>query len=178
MIERTSVTEDSVTTDTTDRRQSAMDIVARSTLYCAVATRLPFWWATSPSITGLQLKMLSEISSVYGVEFNQDLAKPMIASVAGGILNLVISENPLTLMLKTWVVAIPVVGIPLRFGIGPVTVAAYTYVLGRAFIRHYEAGGTYHDFSVANFRTELSEIVGLEPVEAVTLEAPVTATAS
>jgi uncharacterized protein (DUF697 family) len=134
------------------RKLRAMDRVAVYTLLCAVATRIPLWWASSPGVTGLQLRMLEEISSLYGVEFRKDLARPMIASLAGGGLSLLISQNPLAMALKTWVVTIPVIGIPLRFGTGPAIIGAYCYVLGRTFVDHHEAGGTYHDFDPAKLR--------------------------
>jgi uncharacterized protein (DUF697 family) len=152
---------DSFTDGTAGRKLLAMDIVARDTLLCAVASRVPYWWANSPSVTALQLKMLSEISRLYDVEFAQDLARPLVASIAGGGLNLILSQNPVSVALKTWIVTVPVVGILLRFGTGPAVVGAYTYVLGRAFVRHYEAGGSYHDFTSRQFREEASIILRL-----------------
>jgi uncharacterized protein (DUF697 family) len=154
----------SFATDASPRRLRAMDSVARYTLLAAVSTRIPYWWATSPSVTALQLKMMADVSEVYGVEFEQDLARPIAASVAGGVLNLVLSQNPITVALKAWVVTVPVVGIPLRFAAGPAAVACYTYVLGRAFVRHYEAGGSYHDFTAEMVRAELSRLLRLGPV--------------
>ena len=103
-------------------------------------------------MTGLQLKMLAEISAVYGVAFQQDLTRPMVASLAGGGLSLLLSQNPLSMALKMWVVTIPVIGIPLRFGTGPAIIGAYCYMLGRTFVDHHEAGGTYHDFDAAKLR--------------------------
>jgi uncharacterized protein (DUF697 family) len=144
------------------RKLRAMDRVSLYTLLCAVATRIPAWLANSPTVTGLQLKMLAEISAVYDVEFRQDLARPMVASLAGGGLSLLLSQNPLALALKTWVVTIPVVGIPLRYGTGPAIIGAYCYLLGRTFVDHYEAGGTYHDFDAEklreSFRAALSTV--------------------
>jgi uncharacterized protein (DUF697 family) len=159
----TSIDQLPVATEASTRNLRAMDIVARYTFLAAASTRIPYWWATSPSVTALQLKMLSEVSDVYAVEFQQDLARPVIASIGGGLVNLFVSENPLTLALKAWIVTVPVVGLPLRFGVGPATVAAYTYVLGRAFVRHYDAGGSYHDFALHMFRSEAYRLVGLAP---------------
>lgn len=136
-----------------------MDIVARDTLFCAMASRVPYWWATSPSITGLQLTMLARVSQVYGVEFSQDLARPIVASLAGGGLNLLLAQNPISVALKAWVLTVPVIGLVIRFGTGPLVVASYTYLLGRAFIRHYEAGGSYHNFTSLNVRHEVARIV-------------------
>lgn len=149
--------------DTSARTLRGMDIVARYTFLAAASTRLPYWWATSPSVTGVQLKMLAEVSDVYDVTFEQDLARPVIASIGGGLLNLLVSENPITLAMKAWIVTVPVVGLPLRFGAGPAAVGAYTYVLGRAFVRHYDTGGSYHDFTADMFRAEAYRLVGLPP---------------
>jgi len=129
-----------------------MDTVVKYTVLCAIASRVPAWWANSASVTGLQLKMLTELSSVYDVEFRQDLARPMLGSLAGGGLSFVVSQNPLAMAAKFWIAAIPVVGIPLRFAAGPAIIGGYCYMLGRAFVDHYEAGGTYHDFNPAKLR--------------------------
>ena len=129
-----------------------MDVVVKYTVLCAVASRVPAWWANSASVTGLQLKMLAELASVYDVEFRQDLARPMIGSLAGGGLSFIVSQNPIAMALKLWIVTIPIVGIPLRFATGPAIIGGYCYMLGRAFVDHYEAGGTYHDFNPAKFR--------------------------
>ncbi|MEP7306388.1 MAG: hypothetical protein ABJA98_12800 [Acidobacteriota bacterium] len=129
-----------------------MDVVVKYTVLCALASRIPAWWANSASVTGLQLKMLAELSSVYEVEFRQDLAVPMIGSLAGGGLSFLVSQNPLAMALKFSVAMIPVVGIPLRFATGPAIIGGYCYMLGRAFVDHYEAGGTYHDFNPAKLR--------------------------
>ena len=129
-----------------------MDVVAKYTVMCAIASRLPAWWTNSPSVTGLQLKMLAEISSMYEIEFRQDLARPMMGSLVGGGLSFVLSQNPLTMALKVWVVPTPIVGIPLRFATGPAIIGGYCYLLGRAYVDHYEAGGTYHDFNAARLR--------------------------
>lgn len=142
-----------------DRKLRAMDRVAVYTLLCAVASRVPMWWANSPSVTGLQLKMLAEVSELYGVEFRQDLARPLIASLAGGGLSLLMSQNPLAMALKGWIVTIPVIGIPLRFGTGPAIIGAYCYILGRTFVDHYETGGTYHDFDSAKLRASFRAVL-------------------
>jgi uncharacterized protein (DUF697 family) len=141
----------------------AMDRVAFYTLWCAVASRIPTWWANSPIVTSLQLKMLAEISDIYGVHFTQDLARPFVASLAGGGLSVLLSQNPLTMAMKTWVLAIPVVGVPIRYGTGPFIIGFYCYTLGRAFVEHYETGGTYHDFDTAKFRAQLRSSLGLAP---------------
>src|SRR5262245_36391848 len=106
------MTDSSAALDPARRHLRAMDVVERYTLFCAASNRLPYWWATSPSITALQLKMLAEVSREYGVEFEQNLVRPIVASIGGGALNLFFSRNPFMMALKAWVVTVPVVGIP------------------------------------------------------------------
>ena len=130
-------------------------LVRHYSILCAEAALLPVWWASSPSITGLQLKMLEEISRVYGVDFDRDKTKPMLASLGGGGLSFLISKHPISLAAKAWMLSIPVIGVPLRIGTGPAIMGAYTWLLGRAFIRHYESGGTYLDFRVTSIFSEL-----------------------
>jgi uncharacterized protein (DUF697 family) len=124
----------------------ALAIVRHYTILCAESMWIPFWWASSPSITALQLKMLEEVSRVYGVEVSRDRTRALVASLGGGGLSLIMSRHPVGLAVKAWVVGIPIVGIPLRFGTGPAIMAGYTWLLGRSFVTHHESGGTYLDF--------------------------------
>jgi hypothetical protein len=121
----------------------ALAIVRHYTILCAESMWIPFWWASSPSITALQLKMLEEVSRVYGVEVSRDRTRALVASLGGGGLSLIMSRHPVSLAVKAWVVGIPIVGIPLRFGTGPAIMAG---LLGRSFVTHHESGGTYLDF--------------------------------
>ena len=156
--------------DTGLLRLQAMDIVLHHTMLAAGASVIPLWWASSPSITGVQLNMLSRLSRLYDTEFADDFAKPLIASLGGGFLSLLVSQNPFSLALKGVVVAIPVVGIPLRFGTGPAIMATYTYLLGKAFIKHYESGGSYLDFHLGKLKEELYDAVGFGPLPVMTGE--------
>lgn len=142
-----------------DARVDVNEIVRHHAALCASATLLPLWWAASPSITALQLKMMAELSRAYGVEFSQDFGKPLLASLAGGGLSLWMSQHPAMLVVKGTVMSIPIVGVPLRYFTGPAIIAGYTWVLGQAFIRHYESGGTYLDFTFGKLRDEIVHLV-------------------
>jgi uncharacterized protein (DUF697 family) len=145
----------------TDARPDVVEIVRHHAVLCASASLLPLWWAASPSITALQLKMLSELSRAYGIEFSQEFGKPLIASLAGGGMSLWMSRSPAMWAVKGAVMSIPIIGVPLRYFTGPAIIAGYTWVLGQAFIRHYESGGTYLDFHVGKLREEIAHLVPL-----------------
>jgi uncharacterized protein (DUF697 family) len=130
----------------------ALSVVGRHAAYVAAAGLIPVWWIGSPSIAGLQLKMLADVSRVYGIDFEENVARPMLASLAGGSLSYLISQSPLSLALRNSVLAIPLIGVALRFAMGPAIMAGYTYVLGSAFVEHYENGGSYRDFRIGEFK--------------------------
>jgi uncharacterized protein (DUF697 family) len=130
--------------------------------YCAVtagAAVVPAWWISSPTVAAVQLKMLAELSQLYRVDFAQDVTRPILASLSGGGLSMLLSRHPASLVLKSWVVTIPVIGVPLRFGAGPAILAGYTYLLGRAFTQHYDTGGTYLSFDYKRLVTGMFESV-------------------
>jgi uncharacterized protein (DUF697 family) len=140
-----------------ERSYEAMLIVHRYALYVAAATAVwqtPLWALSSPTVTVLQLKMLGALAEHYGAPFSPAAAKPVLASLAGGVLSYVISRLPALMAVKAWLLTIPAIGVPLRFASGPGLLAAYTWVLGRAFLRHFEAGGGVTDFDVRAFQTE------------------------
>lgn len=139
------------------RSYKARQIVHRHALYVAAATagwHTSMWALSSPAVTVLQLKMLAALAEHYSVPFSQASAKPVLASLAGGALSYIVSRLPLLMAVKAWLLTIPAVGIPLRFATGPALLATYTYVLGSAFGRHFEAGGDLTDFDVSRFKTE------------------------
>ena len=144
-----------------DPATRALAIVRHYTILCAEAMWIPFWWASSPSITALQMKMLAEVSRVYGVEVSPDRTRALIASLGGGGLSLIISKHPVSIAVKAWVLAIPIIGIPLRFATGPAIMAGYTWLLGQAFITHYESGGTYLDFGLRHVKNQIRDTVGM-----------------
>ena len=94
------------------------------------------------AVSGVQLKMLFEISKIYGIPFQESRVKAVIASLVGFIV-----PNSLA----CGVAGSAMKGIP---GLGTVAgasamvlfSAAATWALGKVFIQHFESGGTFLDF--------------------------------
>ena len=141
-----------------ERRSQAVDVVLRSATLAAASTTLPVPLADSATVMGVQLAMLAELSQLYGKTFSQDTARALLASLGGGALSFVFSSTRLGFVLKNLTLAIPVIGLPLRFLAGPVTLAGYTYLLGQAYILHYESGGNYADFDRKKFQHYLARL--------------------
>jgi len=129
---------------------------------CAAVACVPNPIANSLAVTGVQLKMLSDLSRLYGVPFSQDIARALLTATGGGVLNYLLARNPVTRTVRDFLMAaVPLIALPLRFLAGPAFIAGYTLVLGNSFIRHYERGGSYLDFNWRDFRHELARKLGL-----------------
>lgn len=144
------------------RRAHARRLVRDNAATCAVISFVPAPFLGSVGISALQLRMLSELSGLYGVPFSQNVARSLVAASAGGVLNSTLARNPISHALRDWVnVHFALIALPLRLLTGPALMAAYTFILGNAFIRHYEKGGAYIDFDWLLFRYELTSKLGL-----------------
>ena len=93
-------------------------------------------WA---AVSGVQLKMLTEISKIYGVPFHKNLGKATIGSLAGFIVPHAMAFGWIGDVLKL----IPVVGILAGAPATGLLAGAYTWAMGNIFIQHFASGGTF-----------------------------------
>lgn len=101
------------------------------------------------AITAIQLKMLHTIAGEYSVPFMRDAGKSVVASLIGGIGASSIARGTFGSLVKF----IPVVG-PLAGAVTlPIVAGAATYAVGKIFVQHFEAGGTFLDFDPEKVRT-------------------------
>jgi uncharacterized protein (DUF697 family) len=108
---------------------------------------IPFPWVDMVAVSGVQLKMLSEISKIYDVPFQLNRGKAVVGSLIGSIVPGAISYGAALTLLK----GIPLVGI-----VGGATMAltsgATAWALGKVFIQHFESGGTFLDLNPEEVR--------------------------
>jgi uncharacterized protein (DUF697 family) len=109
------------------------------------------------AVSGVQLKMLADISKIYGVEFQEHRGKALIASLVGYIVPSSLSFGSVGSLLK----AIPAVGALVGAPSMALFCGASTYALGKVFIQHFESGGTFLTFDLAkvkeHFQHEFAE---------------------
>ncbi len=100
------------------------------------------------AIVGVQVKMLSEISKVYGVEFSENRGKSIVASLVGGLGATTTAAG----IAGSFAKLIP--GVGSLFGIAtlPVISSAITYAVGKVFVQHFESGGTFLTFDCEGTR--------------------------
>jgi uncharacterized protein (DUF697 family) len=129
------------------RDQAASKLVDRFAIWSGVAGLVPVPVIDVLAVGGLQLQMLRRLSQIYGVEFSDNRGKALIAALAGCMIPATSGMGAAS-ALK----AIPVVNILAAGFVMPVLSAGATYAIGKAFVQHFESGGTLLDFNPPDYR--------------------------
>jgi uncharacterized protein (DUF697 family) len=129
------------------RDQAASKLVDRFSIWSGVAGLVPVPVVDVLAVGGLQLQMLRRLSQIYGVEFSENRGKALIAALAGCMIPATSGMGAAS-ALK----AIPIVNILAAGFVMPVLSAGATYAIGKAFVQHFESGGTLLDFNPPDYR--------------------------
>jgi uncharacterized protein (DUF697 family) len=129
------------------RNEVASKLVDRFALWAGVAGLLPLPLVDTIAVGGLQLQMLRRISQIYDVSFSKNSGKALIASTAGSMIPATSGIGAAS-VLK----AVPIFGTIVSGFVMPVLSAGATYAIGKAFIQHFETGGTLLDFNPPDYR--------------------------
>lgn len=119
-----------------------MEVVRRRTNWAIAGGLLPIPGFDILAIAGVQLAMLRELSVLYGVSFQRNLAKSLTTTLLGSVLPYAVGAGLAGSIAKV----IPVLG----WGVGLAAVSALagaaTHATGLVFVQHFESGGTFLDF--------------------------------
>ena len=138
----------SATADAPEQRdQVASKLVDRFAVWSGVAGLVPLPIVDVLAVGGLQVQMLRRLSQIYDVEFSENRGKALIAALAGCMIPATSGMGAAS-ALK----AIPVINILAAGFVMPVLSAGATYAIGKAFIQHFESGGTLLDFNPPDYR--------------------------
>ncbi len=117
-------------------------IIQRHTLWSLGSGLLPIPLLDIALTLGVQVKMLKELSELYGVNFSEAAVKkvliPLLSSAGGVGIGSVVGASITKL--------IPGIGTTLGVVSMPVIVGAFTFATGRVFLMHFESGGTILNF--------------------------------
>jgi uncharacterized protein (DUF697 family) len=131
-----------------ERHQQAHDIVQNRVWWSVGGGLIPVPWVDVVAVTGVQMSMIASLSNLYGVPFNKNVSKTIVASLLGSVVPSSMANGSIGMAIK----AIPIMGATL----GTVTMSAFsgaaTYAIGKVFIQHFETGGTLLDFDVDSMR--------------------------
>jgi uncharacterized protein (DUF697 family) len=138
----------SASTDVPEQRdQVASKLVDRFAIWSGVAGLVPLPVIDVLAVGGLQLQMLRRLSQIYNVEFSENRGKALIAALAGCMIPATSGMGAAS-ALK----AVPVINILAAGFVMPVLSAGATYAIGKAFVQHFESGGTLLDFNPPDYR--------------------------
>ncbi len=136
-----------------DHIVQANRIVQNRVWWSVAGGLLPVPWADVAAVTGVQLSMIYSLSKHYDVEFKQNAARNIIASLLGSLVPESLAKGTVGSSLKM----IPVLGQTF----GSISMSAFsgatTYAIGKVFIQHFETGGTLLDFDVEKMRGYFKE---------------------
>jgi uncharacterized protein (DUF697 family) len=105
------------------------------------------------AITAIQLRMIQKLSQLYGTPFSESAVRNVITALAGGVLGYGVGAAVAISMTK----AIPGIGWMLGMVSMPAIAGGSTYAIGRAYLKHFEEGGSVFDFDVESMRTYYEE---------------------
>ena len=139
--------DEAMATASAGREEMESKLVHRFALGSGVAGLVPLPVVDVIAVGGLQVQMLRRLSQIYDVEFSENRGKALIAALAGSMIPATSGIGAAS-MLKF----VPVVGTLAAAFVMPVLSAGATYAIGKAFIQHFESGGTLLDFNPPDYR--------------------------
>lgn len=129
------------------RLDMATKLVDRYSLFGGVGGLIPIPVIDVAAVAGIQLQMLRRLSQIYDVPFSENGGKAVIAALAGTMIPATSGIGAAS-MLKS----IPILGTIASGFVMPALAAGATYAIGKAFIQHFESGGTLLDFNPPDYR--------------------------
>jgi uncharacterized protein (DUF697 family) len=139
---------------TTDSKVPQAENIVKANVFWAMGAGLvPVPFLDLAGIAGVQLKMLNELSSLYGIKFSEHRVKSILASLIGSIGTNAIATGAIGSLIKM----IPIVGTTTGIVTIPIVAGASTYAVGKVFIMHFESGGTFLDFDANKMKSHFSE---------------------
>ncbi|MDC0747084.1 YcjF family protein [Polyangium mundeleinium] len=128
--------------ETMSRVGRAEAIIRRNVLWSLGAGVVPIPFVDALAVSGVQIKMLAELSDLYGVPFKDDAAKKVIGSLLSSLGGVTVGAA----IGSSFAKLLPGVGTALGIVTVPLVAGAFTHATGKVFLMHFESGGTILDF--------------------------------
>jgi len=139
--------------DPYSRTAQAEAIIHRNVLWSLGAGIVPIPIVDILAVTGIQIKMLKQLSDLYGLGFRENIAKKLVYSLLSGLGSVGIGGAVGFSLSKL----IPGIGTTLGVVSVPIFAGAATHALGRIFLMHFESGGTLLNFDPHAMRTHFKQ---------------------
>lgn len=125
-----------------EREQRSLKTIKNYMWWSMGAGLIPIPFVDLAAVSGVQLKMLAEISKIYGVEFQENRGKSIVAALLGYVVPGTMSFGAIGSVLK----AVPVVGALVGAPTMVLFCGASAWAVGKVFVQHFESGGTFLNF--------------------------------
>lgn len=136
-----------------ERDAAASEVINKYAIWAMGVGLVPLPVVDIIALSGLQVKMLSVLARIYGVDFSENAGRSMVASLSSSVGAESVGKGLLGSVLKS----IPLVGWIAGLLILPAATGALTYAVGRIFSQHFESGGTFLDFRSQEFKDAFKE---------------------
>ncbi len=125
-----------------EKQLEAEKIVRRYMWWSMGAGLVPVPFLDLVAVSGVQLKMLAEVSKVYNIPFQESRVKAVI----GSLLGFIVPQSLACGVVGSAIKAIPGVGAIAGAPAMALFAGGAAWALGKVFIQHFESGGTFLDF--------------------------------
>ena len=136
--------------DMEKRDEQAEGISRKNMLWAAGVGVVPIPIVDIVGVTAVQVKLLSELSSLYELAFRENMVKSIVASLLAGLGTYNLSVGTLGYLVQS----IPVVGPLIGLATMPAVAAGLTFAVGKVFVQHFESGGTFLNFDAKAARDQ------------------------
>jgi uncharacterized protein (DUF697 family) len=143
-VSSVSEVEITVALPTTDQLAKADEVIKHNVAWSAGAGMLPIPGLDLIAITGVQLKMINELCSAFGVPFKKSLARPIVISLIGSLGATMLAP----VLASTTFKLVPGIGMLFSGTALAATSAGITYGVGQLFLEHFKDGGSLEDFNL------------------------------
>jgi uncharacterized protein (DUF697 family) len=134
-----------------ERHKQALAIVKRNAGFGAIAGLIPLPLLDAFALTGIQVKMISELAGIYEIPFSENAVKAYVAALIGGI----VPVSPIAGVAIRAVRFIPILGPLLGIAVVPAFASSLTWAIGRVFINHFEKGGDLLSLDIESMKDQV-----------------------
>ena len=129
------------------RTDQADAIVRRNVLWALGAGVIPVPFVEVAAVTAVQVKMLKQLSDLYGLSFSESIDKKPIAWLLVGLGGVGLGVAVGAVVGGSLAMLLPALGTTVGVLSVPVFAGAFTHATGRVFTMPFESGGTLLDFN-------------------------------
>jgi uncharacterized protein (DUF697 family) len=130
-----------------DKELLAREVVKKHALYAAGVGLIPAPIVNLAGVAALEVKMLYDLSTLYGIPFREDRVKSIVSALIGGVASTNLGYGAIGFFKS-----MPLIGGLMGLATLPLFASSITYAIGKVFIQHFESGGTFLDFEPEKVR--------------------------